>query len=159
MRPRAAPSNFEGVLVLGPGKRPGVTPPFADWSPTPSPFSLTLLQAHVLLSLFHVQSYQRFRDSFPGRVHQDWDGQKNKGSVRRGKWVVSGKLWVGLGRHWTGEGMDLVRRGGSSQGKGHGRGLRGRPLKGRYREKGWGPRDFRRGVWWESAGENACRLE
>lgn len=62
-----------------------MTPPFGRLvchAPRPSPFSLTLLQAHVLLSLFHVQSYQRFRDSFPGRVHQDWDGQRNKGNIR-----------------------------------------------------------------------------
>lgn len=73
----------------------------------PSPFSLTLLQAHVLLSLFHVQSYQRFRDSFPGSVHQDWDRPRKKGRVRKGKWAVSGRLWEGLGKGEVLEGIEL----------------------------------------------------
>lgn len=38
--------------------------------------------------VFHVQSYHRFRDSFSGRVHQDWEGQRS-GRVRR---TMSGRV-------------------------------------------------------------------
>lgn len=99
MGPRATHSNLGRFSILSPRKRLGVTPSPLQTSPhRPSPFSLTLLQAHVLLSLIHVQSYQRFRDSFPGRVHQDWDGQRNKGRDRKGKWEGSGSQWEGLGK-------------------------------------------------------------
>lgn len=44
-----------------------------------------------MVSLFHVQSYQRFRDSFPGRVHQDWGERRDQVGVKEGRWAGRGK--------------------------------------------------------------------
>ena len=61
-----------------------------------------------------MQSYQRFRDSLPGRVHQDWDGQRNKGKVRetRQRWEKGKVPW---------ESMDLIGTCGAGLVRGKGR--------------------------------------
>lgn len=63
-----------------------------------------------------MQSDQRFRDSFPGRVHQDWDGQRNKGGngkvggVREPVGRVRKRAWCREGAE-LGQNVDLVRKG------------------------------------------------
>lgn len=81
-----------------------------------------------------MQSDQRFRESFPGRVHQDWGGQRNRGG-RGDVGEARGPVGRLRGRLWCREGVALGQNMGLA-GKGKGEGERGKHQRQRQGEGG-----------------------